>query len=96
MFSHEVAGSGEALWGLLADSPVDVRGVALGLSQCGLDPAVVCEVWCFSAQVEASARPLGLGPTVPVDMGQGLARAEVVRIALQVAAGLAPAAHGSR
>jgi ribosomal-protein-alanine N-acetyltransferase len=106
LFSHEVAGSGEALWGLLADSPVggvvegfapgDVRGVTQGLSQCGLDPAGVCEVWCFSAQVEASARPLGLGPTVPVDMGHGLARAEVVRIALQVAAGLAPAAHGSR
>jgi [ribosomal protein S5]-alanine N-acetyltransferase len=107
LFSREVVGSGEALWPLLADSPAggvvggcfapgDARSVAQGLSQCGLDPAVVCEVWCFSAHVEASARPLGLGLTVSVDTGHSLRRAEVVRIALQVGAGLARASEGSR
>ncbi|MHB8184706.1 MAG: GNAT family N-acetyltransferase [Dermatophilaceae bacterium] len=46
----------------------------------------------FPAQVQASARPLGLGPTVAVDTGQDLGRGDIVRIALQVlAGGLLPA-----
>jgi hypothetical protein len=106
LFSSGVVGSGHALWALLADSPVggvvegcftpdDARSVVEGLQFCGLDPAAVPEVWCFSAQVEASARTLGLGlgPTLTIDTGHGLGRADVVRIVLQVGAGLAPASQ---
>jgi hypothetical protein len=86
---------------LLHDSPVgavvgswfrpdDARFVVERLQCCGLDPALVPEVWCFSAQVEASVRPLGLGPTVAVDTGHRVGRADIVRIALQVDAGLVP------
>jgi ribosomal-protein-alanine N-acetyltransferase len=98
LFSKDVVGSGNVLWALLADSPVggvveghftpdDARSVAKGLQRGGLDPAAVPEVWCLSARVEPPGRPLGLGPTVAVDTGQGVGRAEVVRIALQVGAG---------
>lgn len=104
LFSKDVAGSGEVLWALLADSPVggvvegcfgrgDARSVIKGLRRCGLDPAVVPEVWCFSAPIETSARPLGSGPTVRVDTGRSVGRADVVRIALQVGAGRAPASE---
>ena len=107
LFSRDVAGSAGVLWALLADSPVggvvenyfrpdDARYVAEGLQRCGLDPAAVPEVWCFSAQAAASARPVGLGPTLPVDMGQGVGRADVVRIALQVGASLAPVSETQR
>jgi RimJ/RimL family protein N-acetyltransferase/predicted kinase len=54
-------------------------------SQVGLD-----EFW---AQVEASARPLGLGPTVAVDTSRGVGRGEIVRIALQVGEGPLPASE---
>ncbi len=99
LFSRAVLGSDEALWALLADSPVggvvqscfwfaDAPAVAQGLRRSGVDPAGVPEVWCGSAAGrEASHSPLGLGPTVDVDTGSGVGRAEVVRIALQVAAG---------
>jgi len=101
LFSRDVVGSDSVLWALLSDSPVggvvqsffradDARLVVEGLRGCRLDPATVPEVWCFSAQAEASARPLGLGPTVPLDTGDGFGRAEVVRVALQVVAGLSP------
>ncbi len=119
------AGASNALWALLADSPVggvveswfwphDARFVVAGLQACGLDPARVPEVWCdvpvevarlryesriamgkrhavhssqfVMAQVEASARPMGLGPTVAVDTGQDVARGDIVRIALQLMA----------
>lgn len=107
LFSRDVAGSADMLWALLADSPVggvvescfrpdDARYVVEGLQRCGLDPAAVPEVWCFSAQVEAAARPVGLGPTLAVDMSQGLGRADVVRIALQVGAWLAPVSETQR
>jgi hypothetical protein len=70
-------------WVLLQDSPVggvvegwfgpdDARFVLEGLQGCGLDPATVPEVWCFSAQVEGSGAPLGLGPTVAVETGRGV------------------------
>ena len=133
------AGASNALWALLADSPVggvveswfwphDARFVVAGLQRCGLDPATIPEVWCdvpvevarlrfegraeagerhpvhgpqtglddFWAQAEASARPMGLGPTVAVDTGQDAGRGDIVRIALQVialqpAGGLSPA-----
>jgi len=45
----------------------------------------------FWEQVRASARPLGLGPTVAVDTSQEVGRADLVRIALQVGEGLFPA-----
>ena len=119
------AGASNALWALLADSPVggvveswfwphDARFVVAGLQACRLDPAKVPEVWCdlpvevarrrfesriamgerhavhssqfVMAQLEASARPMGLGPTLTVDTGQEVGRREVVRIALQVMA----------
>jgi ribosomal-protein-alanine N-acetyltransferase len=54
-------------------------------SQVGLD-----EFW---AQVEASARPLGLGPTVAVDTSRGVGRGEIVRIALQVGEGPLPSSE---
>ena len=121
------AGASNALWALLADSPVggvveswfwpgDARFVDAGLQRCGLDPATVPEVWCdlpvevarrrfesraelgerhavhgaqvglddFWARVQASAGPLGLGPTVAVDTSQELGRGEIVRISLQM------------
>ena len=106
LFSQDVIAPSvtDALWVLLRDSPVggvvegwfrpgDTRFVAEGLQRCGLDPATVPEVWCFSAQVEASAQPLGLGPTVAVDTGNGVGRAVVVRIALRVGAGMVPASE---
>jgi len=107
LFSRDVAGSADVLWALLADSPVggvvetcfgpdDAPYVAEGLQRWGLDPAAVPEVWCFSAQVGAPARPVGLGPTLAVDMGQGVGRADVVRIALQVGAWLASVSETQR
>lgn len=107
LFSRDVAGSADVLWALLADSPVggvvescfrpdDARYVVEGLQRCGLDPAAVPEVWCFSAQVEAVARPVGLGPALAVDMSQGVGRADVVRIELQVGAWLAPVSEARR
>ena len=38
----------------------------------------------FWTLVQASARPMGLGPTLPVDTGQAVGRRDIVRIALQV------------
>jgi len=75
LFAREVmAESGpDALWALLADSPVggvvvgsfgpdDARRVAEGLRRCGLDPVTVPEVWHGSGRDdEASALALGLG-----------------------------------
>ena len=40
----------------------------------------------FWSRVQASARPLGLGPTVAIDTVQDVGRGDVVRIALQVLA----------
>ena len=91
-------GRAEALWAILEDSPVggvveswfrpqDIRFVVEGLQRCRLDPATIPEVWCFSAPVQASAGPLGLGPTIAVDMDKGVGSGEVVRIALQVLGG---------
>jgi len=95
-------GEGRALWALLQDSPVggvvagwfgpnDVKRVVDGLQQCGLDPAVIPEVWCFSTQVASPARPLALGPTVPVDTGSDISQGEIVRMALLVSEGRPPA-----
>ena len=60
------AGAGNALWALLADSPVggvveswfwphDEPFVLAGLQRCGLDPATVPEVWC-DVPVEVARR----------------------------------------
>jgi RimJ/RimL family protein N-acetyltransferase len=93
----------EALWALLGDSPVggvvagswqpeDVQLVVDGLQRLGLDPAAVPEVWCFTAQDGSSTGPVGLGPTLPVDIGQDLRPGDIVRIALQVpSSGTSPA-----
>jgi hypothetical protein len=100
LFSRGVADSLEVLWALLEDSPVggvvegcftpeEADNVVGGLRRCGADPAVVPELWC-AEEVKPGARPLGLGPTVAVRTGHSLERADLVRIALQVAAGLAP------
>jgi ribosomal-protein-alanine N-acetyltransferase len=100
LFSRGVADSLEVLWALLEDSPVggvvegcftpeEADNVVGGLRRCGVDPAVVPELWC-AEEVTPGARPLGLGPTVAVRTGHSLERADLVRIALQVAAGLAP------
>jgi ribosomal-protein-alanine N-acetyltransferase len=96
LFSRDVLreSPADALWALLEDSPVggvvaggfgphDARSVVEALQRCGLDPATVPEVWCFSAPPGTSARPLGLGPTVAVDTSQDAGRGEVVRIALE-------------
>jgi len=50
----------------------------------------------FWSRVQTSARPLGLGPTVAVDTGQDVGRAEIVRIALQVGEGPLPAASSEQ
>jgi ribosomal-protein-alanine N-acetyltransferase len=97
LFSRQVAGSGEVLWALLADSSAggvvestftegDAGSVTQGLQRCGLEPAAVPEVWCGSGDVRGSVRPLGLGPTVVIATGHGVGRSDVVRIALQVGA----------
>jgi len=94
LFAGDVI-TGRVMWALLGDSPAggvvessflpdDVPLVIEGLRGCGLDPAAVPEVWCFSGRVEAVARPLGLGPKVLVDTGRGVGRGDIVRIALQV------------
>ena len=100
LFSRDFIKEGviDALWRILEGSPVggvvdgwfvpeEVPFVAEGLRRCGLDPAMVPEVWCFSVKAQASARPLGLGPTFAVDIDQEVGRSEVVRIALQVLTG---------
>ena len=101
LFSKDAIKEGvaEALWALLADSPVggvveggfrpdDAPDVAGGLRRCGLDPATVAEVWCEAGQVPVAGRSLGLGlgPTVDVDISREVGRREIVRIALQVGA----------
>jgi len=105
LFSEELirGGPAGALWMLLEDSPVgavvagswrpeDVQLVLDGLQRDGLDPAAVPEVWCFTAQDGSSTGPLGLGPTLPVDIGQGLGPGDIVRIGLQVtSSGTSPA-----
>ena len=104
LFSREVAGSDDALWALLSDSPVgavvvssfgpdDARSVSEGLRRGGLQPAAVPEIWCFSGQAQGQARPLGLGPTLGVDTDREVGPAVLVRIALQVRAGLSPASE---
>lgn len=100
LFSTGVLGETPAQlpWDLLAESPVgavlegwfqpdDLPVVIEGLRHSGLDPVTVPEVWCQGEPIEASARPLGLGPTVTVDTRRQVARAEIVRIALQVGDG---------
>jgi len=101
LFSQDVVKSGQdGLWALLADSPVgavvqssfrsgDAGPVADGLRRCGLDPATVPEIWCFGDHDGACA-PLGLGPRVALPGRPDLGRAELVRLALQVGAGLVP------
>ena len=94
----------EALWALLEDSPAggvvegwfwpeDALYVVEGLQRSGLDPATVPEVWCSSAQVQASARPLGLGPTLVIDTGHEVGRGDIIRIALEVSGGPLPASE---
>src|SRR5471030_64230 len=97
LFSEDVirGGPSGALWVLLGDSPVggvvagswrpeDLQLVVDGLQRFGLAPAAVPEVWCVSAQDGSSTGPLGLGPTLPADIGQGLGPGDIARIALQV------------
>lgn len=97
LFSEDVImGAPEgALWALLGGSPVgavvagqwrpeDGQLVVDGLHRLGLDPAVVPEIWCFTAEERSSTRPLGLGPTLRVDIGQRLGPGDIVRTALQV------------
>jgi ribosomal-protein-alanine N-acetyltransferase len=97
LFCEDVVGSGEALWDLVADSPPggviqgtftagDAPAVAQGLQRCGLDPAEVHEVCCFSPDLQQSTQPLGLGPQVSLEAAHELGRADIVRIALQVRA----------
>jgi ribosomal-protein-alanine N-acetyltransferase len=95
-FDDVITGSAPgALWAPLHDSPVggvvagwfrpeDVQLVVDGLHRCGLDPAAIPEVWCFSAHHQSSTRPLGLGLTLAVDTGQDLTPGDIVRIALQL------------
>jgi len=54
-------------------------------SQVGLDG--------FWEQVQASARPMGLGPVVAVDTSREVGRREIVRIALQIGEGQLPASE---
>ena len=93
----------DALWALLADSPVggvvqssfrpgDAGSVVDGLRRCGLDPATVPEISCFSDQDGISA-PLGLGPRVALGTRPEPGRADLVRLALAVGAGLVPASE---
>ena len=99
LFSSDVIPS-KALWALLELSPVgavvegfwpdDARTVVEGLQHCGLDPATVPEVWCVRAEVHGSARPLGLGPRVTLDTGQGVGGHHIVRIALLAGGGVHP------
>jgi ribosomal-protein-alanine N-acetyltransferase len=104
LLTRDAATSDSALWALLAGSPVggvvqgfyeagDAGSVAGGLRLSGLDPSAVPEVWCFSGPLRTSERPLGLGPTIPVDTGQAVQPRIVVRIALQVASAMAPASE---
>jgi ribosomal-protein-alanine N-acetyltransferase len=79
--------------------PDDARSVSEGLLHSGRQAAEVPEVWCFSGHEDGSgggqvsARPLGLGPTLALDAGRGIGRAEVVRMALQLRAGQSPASE---
>lgn len=107
LLSRDAVGSGDALWALVCESAAgavvqgcftrqDAPYVAEGLQRCGLDPATVPELCCFSTRAGTSPRPLGLGPTVDFDTSQDLGRADVVRIALQVGAGPTSASDTSR
>jgi ribosomal-protein-alanine N-acetyltransferase len=104
LFSQAVAGCTDVLWALLADSPAggvvqgcfgpgDARSVVEGLKRAGLDPAAVPEVWCPPSG--PSARPLGLAEMVTLDSGHDVGRADIVRIALQVASGATEPGQGA-
>ena len=97
LFSEDVikGGPAGAIWTLLGDSPVggvvaglwlpeSVQLVVDELQRCGLDPAGIPEVWCFSAHEQSTRGPLGLGPTLAVDTGRDAGAGDIVRIALQV------------
>jgi len=47
----------------------------------------------FWASVHASARPLGLGPTLVIDTGHEVGRGDIIRIALEVSGGPLPASE---
>jgi ribosomal-protein-alanine N-acetyltransferase len=106
LFSRDAVGSSDALWALVSESAAgavvqgcftrqDAPYVGEGLARCGLDPATVPEICCFSTRSGTSPRPIGLGPTAAFDTSQDLGRADVVRIALQVGAGLPPGSQTS-
>lgn len=93
----EVVLPGEALWGVLADSPVggvvegrfspdDAPLVTGGLRRSGVDPAAVPEIWRPGDRpgAQAPVRPLGVGPTLVVDAGADIRRRDIVLIALKV------------
>jgi [ribosomal protein S5]-alanine N-acetyltransferase len=79
--------------------PEDARSVAEGLAGAGVDPATVPEISCRSGRDAVSERPLGMGPALIAEMGDRgdqddrASRADVVRIALLVRSGLAPASE---
>jgi len=105
LFSQDVVTKSgqDALWALLADSPVggvvqrsfrpgDAGPVAEGLRRCGLDPATVPEIWCVGDQ-DGVCAPVGLGPRVALPARPDLGRADLVRLALQVGARPVPASE---
>lgn len=79
--------------------PEDAHAVAEGLRRAGVNPASVPEVSCSSARGAAPQPALGLGSAVVAEMGdrgypdERASRADIVRIALQVSAALAPASE---
>ncbi|MGL5857310.1 MAG: GNAT family N-acetyltransferase [Angustibacter sp.] len=90
--------AGDALWALLAGCPTgavleswwpasDAAVVDGGLRRAGIDPAAVVELWCDSPlggrRVDG---PLGLGPSLRVDVSRPANTVELVQIALRARA----------
>ena len=96
LYSTDVVGA-DAVWRLLADSPVGGVVAASfgaqqedqlrqGLAGAGLDPAAVPEVWCEAPAGEATMQPLGVGPVHRVDTSTPVSAGQVARLALAVRA----------
>ncbi|MGZ4719469.1 MAG: GNAT family N-acetyltransferase [Oryzihumus sp.] len=97
LLSTDVVTDADAVWALLAASPVgavvegsfgsaDRDRVERGLAVAGLAPASVSEVRCEVAADAEAARPLGVGPAHRVDASVPASAGQVARLALAVRA----------
>lgn len=97
LLSTDLVTDADAVWALLAGSPVggvvegsfgssDRDRVQRGLVEAGLDPTCVPEAWCEGPSGAVVAGPLGVGPVHRVDTAAAVGAGQVARLALAVRA----------